>query len=61
MLTALTLVSSLNAQQIQLTIPVFDDSDTGGAPIIGYDLQLDDGRNGPFRCVLGGDRSKNTL
>jgi len=29
--------------------------------IIGYDMQIDDGHNGDFRFVLGGDRSANTL
>jgi hypothetical protein len=29
--------------------------------VIGYDMQVDDGHNGPWRFVLGGNRSANTL
>lgn len=36
-------------------------SETGGAAIIGYDMQIDDGLNGEFRYVIGGNRSANTL
>ena len=36
-------------------------ADNGGIPIIGYDLQIDDGHNGPWVYVMGGNRSDNTL
>jgi hypothetical protein len=36
-------------------------ADMGGSAIIGYDMQIDDGRNGNFTYVLGGDRSRNSL
>jgi len=44
-----------------LTLPELEAAETGGSVIIGYDMQIDDGHNGPFRFVLGGDRSANTL
>jgi len=55
------LILGADAQQISLTLPVLDGADTGGAPIVGYDMQIDDGKSGAFRYVLGGNRSENTL
>lgn len=49
------------AQQLELTLPELAASDNGGTAIVGYDMQVDDGRNGPYRFVLGGDRSANSL
>jgi hypothetical protein len=50
-----------NAQQLELTLPEMAASETGGAAIIGYDMQIDDGLNGEYRYVIGGNRSANTL
>ena len=36
-------------------------SETGGAAIVGYDMQIDDGLNGDYTFVIGGNRSANTL
>ena len=45
-----------------LSVPhVIDPVQTGGSPIIGYELQIDDGKNGDFRYVIGGDLSNPTL
>ena len=51
----------VHAQTIKLTLPAFSSADENGSPIAGYDVQMDDGHNGPYRCVLGCDRSQNTL
>ena len=32
----------------------------GGSPVLGYDMQIDDGHYGEYRFILGGDRSANT-
>jgi hypothetical protein len=44
-----------------LTLPVYASGETGGSEIVGYDMQIDNGHNGDYRFVLGGDRSANTL
>ena len=31
------------AQEILLELPPFDEADTGGTAVIGYDMQIDDG------------------
>ena len=49
------------AQEIELTLPVLTTAEAGGSEVVGYDMQIDDGHNGEFRFVLGGDRSANTL
>ena len=49
------------AQELHLTLPELDPSETGGTEIVGYDMQIDDGHNGDYRFVLGGDRRNNTL
>jgi len=36
-------------------------SETGGSAIVGYDMQIDDGLNGDYAFVIGGNRSANTL
>jgi hypothetical protein len=46
---------------VQLSIPEATEAEAGGTPVIGYDLQIDDGHYGPWRYVLGGNRSANTL
>lgn len=51
----------VSAQQLLLTLPELSSSENGGTAVIGYDMQVDDGHNGPWRFVLGGDRSANTL
>lgn len=51
----------VQAQEMQLTLPVFASGENGGSEIVGYDMQIDDGHNGDYRYVLGGDRSTNTL
>ena len=33
----------------------------GGSPVLGYDMQIDDGHYGEYRFILGGDRGANTL
>ena len=42
-------------------MPEITGDDTGGTPIVGYDLQIDDGNSGDWSYVIGGDRSQNTL
>lgn len=51
----------MQAQEILLTLPVITTAEAGGSPVVGYDMQIDDGHNGEFRFVLGGDRSASTL
>ena len=55
----------VRAQQFEVKIPELSAAEaealSGGAAVVGYDIQMDDGRNGPYRFVLGGDRSANTL
>ena len=47
----------VHAQTIKLTLPAFSSGDENGSPVTGYDMHIDDGHNGPYRCVLGCDRS----
>lgn len=40
---------------MKILISEFTAAMDGGADIISYEIQIDDGLNGPFRTVLGGD------
>ena len=42
-----------------LTITEFTTTQNGGTDVLGYQVQIDDGNNGPYKTVLGG--SENTL
>ena len=42
-----------------LTLTEFTTSENGGTDVLGYQMQVDDGNNGPYTTVLGG--SENTL
>jgi hypothetical protein len=58
---ALPTILLARAQLIELTLPEFGEAEMGGSPVLGYDVQIDDGHYGEYRFILGGDRNANTL
>lgn len=51
-------------QSLALSLTIFTEDMYGGADVLGYQMQIDDGKSGPFVTVLGADLdqpSKMTL
>jgi hypothetical protein len=47
-------VSQSDGEKLKVTIGEFLTAQNGGADIVSYEIQIDDGNNGPFTTVLGG-------
>ena len=47
-------VTQSDGEKLKIYIDEFLDSQNGGADIISYEIQIDDGLNGAFYTVLGG-------
>ncbi len=55
-LTAPTVdINESDGTKLKIRISEFTDAMDGSADILSYEIQIDDGNNGPFRTVLGGD------
>ena len=40
-----------NTNTLKVNIGIFDDTLSGGSPIISYEIQIDDGNDGDFRSI----------
>ncbi len=50
-------VSQSDGEKLKVSIGEFVTAQNGGADIVSYEIQIDDGNNGPFTTVVGGPES----